>query len=180
MQIMAAMMPLASHAPRPQRNSSSSREGKKGGTVSMCVDSVTTGLPQLAKTLKRCASTCMRSTSPPYFAASGERWRNRNSPAPASLFVTDSISTSARVSSKRSIVVFRNGTREGKNRRKTRGCHSSIALHPHNFTTDDSGQVLGLAPSRSAFSCRSDFGGSTALAPFALASEADRKSTPRY
>src|ERR1700687_4209943 len=30
--------------------------------------------------------------------------------------------------------------------KKTRGCHSSIALHPHNFTTDDSGQVLGLAP----------------------------------
>src|SRR6266852_2290369 len=30
--------------------------------------------------------------------------------------------------------------------KKIRGCHSSIALHPHNFTTDDSGQVLGLAP----------------------------------
>jgi hypothetical protein len=32
--------------------------------------------------------------------------------------------------------------------KKIRGCHSSIALHPHNFTTDDSGQVLGLAPKR--------------------------------
>src|ERR1700732_3598072 len=59
------------------------------------------------------------------------------------------MSTSARVSSNRSMGAFWNGTeREGKNRRKTRGCHSSIALHPHNFTTDDSGQVLGLAPNR--------------------------------
>src|SRR4029077_10094769 len=141
--------PLASHAPRPQRNSSSSREGKNGGTVSICVESVTIGLPQLAKTLKRCASTCMRSRWPPYFAASGERWRNRNSPAPASLFVTDSISTSARVSSKRSIVVFQGMERKRREEpKKTRGCRSSIALHPHNFTTDDSGQVLGLAPSR--------------------------------
>ena len=33
--IMAAMMPLVSQAPRPQMCSSSSREGMKGGTVSM-------------------------------------------------------------------------------------------------------------------------------------------------
>jgi hypothetical protein len=32
--------------------------------------------------------------------------------------------------------------------KEARGCHSSIALHPHNFVTDDSGQVLALAPSR--------------------------------
>ena len=41
--IMAAMMPLASAEPRPQMNSSSSLEGKNGGTVSICVDSVTFG-----------------------------------------------------------------------------------------------------------------------------------------
>ena len=41
--IMAAMMPLVSQAPRPQMNSSSSREGKNGGTVSMWVESVTVG-----------------------------------------------------------------------------------------------------------------------------------------
>ncbi len=34
-------MPLVSQAPRPQMNSSSSREGKNGGTVSMWVESVT-------------------------------------------------------------------------------------------------------------------------------------------
>jgi len=36
--------------------------------------------------------------------------------------------------------------------KKIRGCHSSIALHPHNFTTDDSEQVLGLAPNRTRLS----------------------------
>ena len=36
-------MPLVSQAPRPQMYSSSSRDGKNGGTVSMCVESVTTG-----------------------------------------------------------------------------------------------------------------------------------------
>ena len=34
-------MPLVSHAPRPQMWSSSSREAKNGGTVSMWVESVT-------------------------------------------------------------------------------------------------------------------------------------------
>src|SRR6267154_1452814 len=51
--------------------------------------------------------------------------------------------------------------REGKSRRKFGACHSSIALHPQYFTTDDSGQVLGLAPNRPGFSSPSDFGGST-------------------
>ena len=55
--IMDAMMPLVSHAPRPQMYSSSSREGKNGGTVSMCVESVTTGSPHQASTLKRFGST---------------------------------------------------------------------------------------------------------------------------
>src|SRR5258708_17901080 len=142
------MMPFASQAPRPQKNSSSSLKGKKGGTVSMGVDSVTTGLPQLAKTLNSCVSTGMRSTWQLYLAASGERQRNRNSPAAASLLVTDSMSTSARVSSNKSMGAFWNGTKEKGRTEETRGCHSSIALHPHNFTTDDSGQVLALAPNR--------------------------------
>jgi hypothetical protein len=64
--------------------------------------------------------------------------------------------------------------------KKFRGYHSSIALHPHNVTTDDSGQVLGLATSLPGISRRGDFGGSTALTPFAQASEADRKNPPGY
>ena len=45
--IMEAMMPLVSQAPRPQMNSSSSREAKNGGTVSMWVESVTQRLAPL-------------------------------------------------------------------------------------------------------------------------------------
>ena len=67
--IMEAMMPLVSQAPRPQMNSSSSREGTKGGTVSMWVESVTTGSPKAAKTLKRCGSTSIFSTLPLWAAA---------------------------------------------------------------------------------------------------------------
>ena len=63
--IIDAMMPLVSQAARPQMYSSSSREGKKGGTVSMWVESVTAGWsPHWAKTLKRCGSTSMRSMRP--------------------------------------------------------------------------------------------------------------------
>jgi hypothetical protein len=38
--------------------------------------------------------------------------------------------------------------------KKIRGCHSSIALHPREslLLTDDSGQVLGLAPNRTRLS----------------------------
>ena len=64
--IIAAMMPLVSQAPRPQMYSSSSREAKKGGTVSMWVERVTAGVAEWAKTLKRRASTSMRSTVPSY------------------------------------------------------------------------------------------------------------------
>jgi hypothetical protein len=67
--IIAAMRPLTSQAPRPQMLSSSSREGMKGGTVSWCVESVTTGSPQRAKTLNRFSSTGIRSTTPPVRAA---------------------------------------------------------------------------------------------------------------
>ena len=62
--------------------------------------------------------------------------------------------------------------------KKTRGCHSSIALHPHNFTTDDSGQVLGLAPSRIGIQLPRRLRRINNIAPFARASEADRKSRP--
>ena len=45
-------MPLVSQAPRPQMCSSSSREVKNGGTVSMWVESVTLSrLPHWAKML---------------------------------------------------------------------------------------------------------------------------------
>ena len=81
--IMLAMMPLVSQAPRPQMYSSSSREAKNGGTVSMWVESVTTsGSPHWAKTLKRRGSTSMRSTWPSY-ARRGGRGSRRGSCRPA-------------------------------------------------------------------------------------------------
>src|SRR5260370_40735570 len=58
--IIAAIIPFASQEPRPQMNSPSSREPKKGGTVSMCVESVTTGSPQEAKILSRLSSAGTR------------------------------------------------------------------------------------------------------------------------
>ena len=72
--IMAAMMPLVSQAPRPQMCWSSSREGKNGGTVSMCVESVTVGSPHQARTLLRRGSTGISSACPPCCAASSDRW----------------------------------------------------------------------------------------------------------
>src|SRR5438876_318124 len=45
--IMAAIIPFASQEPRPQMKSPSSREPKKGGTVSIWVESVTTGSPHM-------------------------------------------------------------------------------------------------------------------------------------
>ena len=72
---MEAMMPLVSHAPRPQTWSSSSREAKNGGTVSMWVESVTvSSLPHWAKMLNRRGSTSMRSTRPSNRAASGFKY----------------------------------------------------------------------------------------------------------
>ena len=55
--ICVATMPLASQEPRPEMNSASSPAGKKGGTVSTCVLSTTSGLPRWAKTLARRPST---------------------------------------------------------------------------------------------------------------------------
>jgi hypothetical protein len=47
---------------------------------------------------------------------------------------------------------------KGRNREETNsGCRLSIALHP--VMTDDSGQILDLAPNRCGFSYRGDFGG---------------------
>jgi hypothetical protein len=56
---------------------------------------------------------------------------------------------------------------KGRNREDTnRGCCLSIALHPFltrpqstRHFSDDSGQVLDLAPNRRGFSHRCDFGG---------------------
>ncbi len=80
---MAAMMPLVSHAPRPQMNSSSSREVKNGGTVSMWVESVTvSGSPNCANTLARRGSTSIASTVPPNRSASGSRYSYRKLPDP--------------------------------------------------------------------------------------------------
>ena len=62
--------------------------------------------------------------------------------------------------------------------KKIRGCHSSIALHPHNFTTDDSGQVLGLAPNRLGIQLPKRLRRINYKSPFARASETDRKARP--
>ena len=62
--IMEAMMPLVSQAPRPQICSPSSREGMKGGTVSMWVERTTMGSPKRTKTLSRSGSTGIRSAMP--------------------------------------------------------------------------------------------------------------------
>src|SRR6202050_5618562 len=96
---IAAMIPLASHAPRPQTNSASSREGKNGGTVAMCVASVTTGCPHEASTLYRPGSTSIRWARPSVRAASFARWSWRYAATGPSFSVIDSISTNARVSS---------------------------------------------------------------------------------
>src|SRR5215472_7617654 len=58
---MAAMMPLASQEPRPWIKVSSSREGKNGGTVSRCVERVTTGSPKERNRLSRSGSALCRS-----------------------------------------------------------------------------------------------------------------------
>jgi len=83
--------------------------------------------------------------------------------------VVDSISTSARVSSKRFIrnQAFLDERTKGRNREDTnRGCRLSIALHPVHIrpqsgrrTTDDSEQALDLFPNHRSFSYRGDFGG---------------------
>ena len=79
--------------------SSSSREGKNGGTTSMCVEKVTNGSSHVASTLKRPGSTSRRSALPPVRAASSDRYSSRYTPTACSLFVIDSISVNARVSS---------------------------------------------------------------------------------
>src|SRR5260370_39911294 len=58
--IIAAIIPFASQEPRPQMHSPSSREPKKGGTVSMCVELVPTRSPQEAKILSRLSSAGVR------------------------------------------------------------------------------------------------------------------------
>ena len=118
-EIIAAMMPFVSHAPRPRINSSSSLEGKNGGTVSMWVDSVTTGVPHVAKTLKRSGETSICSTAPAVDAASFESVANKNSPATFSRPVMDSMSISERVSAKGSMNPHRKSW-IGRERRKRR------------------------------------------------------------
>ncbi len=59
--IMDAAIPLASHAPRPHSVSPSSRGGMYGGTVSRCVESVTSGFSALvARIASRPGVTGMR------------------------------------------------------------------------------------------------------------------------
>jgi hypothetical protein len=131
--IIAAIMPFASHEPRPQINSASSSEGKKGGTVSMCVESVTMGSPHDANILSRFGSTAMRSSRPEVRAASMESCANKKSATFCSRLVVDSMSTSARVSSKRFIrtnYFWRERNEREEPRRTARGCCLSIALHP--------------------------------------------------
>src|ERR1035438_5225349 len=138
---MQAMMPLVSQAPRPQMNSASSREAKKGGTVSMWVERVTASeLPHCAKTLKRRGSTWMRSTWPSKREASGVRRSKRKLPTRSSLLVMDSISTRARVSSK----TFINDLLEEERREKERTRHRAFDPDsaPPAGVASDSGQIL--------------------------------------
>jgi len=74
---IAAIIPFASHEPRPQIKSPSSREPKNGGTVSMCVESVTTGSPQHARILSRSGSAWMRSICPLCRAVRADKCANR-------------------------------------------------------------------------------------------------------
>ena len=58
-----ARIPLASHAPRPYRYSSSSNEAKCGGTVSMCVENTSRGgAPVTARRPGRCGGASSSST----------------------------------------------------------------------------------------------------------------------
>src|SRR5882672_3334512 len=112
----------------------SSREAKKGGTVSVWVDRVTCGSPNERKMLSRPGSAGWRLRWAWYFAASGERWAKRKSATSFSWPVVESMSTSARVSSKRFIALTQMGgsLQKGRNRERVepRGSHLSIALHP--------------------------------------------------
>ena len=64
--ICAAMIPLASQAPRPCRNSASSRAGTCGGTVSRWLEKTTrAGAPVVASTLGRPGAKSCRSTIQP-------------------------------------------------------------------------------------------------------------------
>ena len=147
-QIIAAMMPLASQAPRPQKNSSSSLKGKKGGTVSMCVDSVTIGVPSACKNVKALRFNLHSFGSRTVFRC--ERTKIAKQEFAGRVVVKSPTRCQrARVSANRSMVAFCNGIERKRRERpkEIQGCHSSIALHPHKFTTDDSGQVLALAPS---------------------------------
>jgi hypothetical protein len=103
----------------------------------------------------------MRSKRPEKRAAKDARWAARKSPTWRSDLVVDSMSTSARVSEKRSIffINFCKGEREkGRSREEgPRNNNLSIALHPFPLLRwrptarhhpDGSGQVLGLSPNR--------------------------------
>src|SRR5216684_8214793 len=91
---------------------------------------------------------------------SADKCAKRQSPTFFSWLVVDSMSTSARVSSKRFIRIglFWMSETKGRNHEDTnRGCCLSIALHPK--LTDDSEQALDLFPNRCEFSYRCGFGG---------------------
>src|SRR6266852_8017898 len=75
----------------------SSRDATNGGTVSICVESVTAGRPHSAYTLNRSGETSIASAVPPVGAARPERYRSRYSPTCFSFSVIDSMSISARV-----------------------------------------------------------------------------------
>src|SRR5580658_3022597 len=200
--IMLAMMPLASAEPRPQMNSGSSRDAKKGGTVSMCVERVTSGTTQWAKTLKRLASTGQRSTAPPVRAVRSERRPRRKDATASSLFVTDSMSTSVRVSSKRFNFSPRHqGTENGCGqittafwgllvRKRMEGGKETPRVkwrrllsqeRSIRFSTDDSAQVLAWPPNRRGVSFRRRLRrNELRCALFARPSEASRRYGPGY
>ena len=132
--IMDAMMPLVSHAPRPQMYSSSSREAKNGGTVSMCVESVTVEpLAPLREDVE--AARLHLDALDAAVEAGGERRQVVEEELPDALFVVgDRFDIDQRARELENVhksIIRGGGTREGKRRRRTAGVSSiPIALHP--------------------------------------------------
>ena len=81
----------------------STREGMKGGTVSIWVERTTVGSPNWTKMLSRCGSTGIRSILPSNRVDRSLKSCQRKSPTSPSFGVIDSMSISFLVSSKRSM-----------------------------------------------------------------------------
>ena len=97
---IAAAMPLASVAPRPYSRPSRKAGGTYGGTVSRCVERVTTPPRREPHTLARPGDTSCRRTLHPRATSQ----RATNSTAAPSLNVGDSIARSSAASATTSVI----------------------------------------------------------------------------